>query len=456
MINYYSLINAKNVQQIDRKRDIMNADTESKVAKFKPVEAGLEKLREVLKEVPDATTEKGYKDIKLNLKGKVALKKELVAVHKIEKADALAFCRLVDGEKNRILKEMDDAFAPHQKAKDGEDERKADIERQEAEAAAKRVADIQKRIEGFKEILYKATGKPSSVIETMLTALKSQEIRENLYGDFQAEAHAHKSAVTGKLENLLESTKSQEEIAEKLKVAEDALAAKQEEQRIEDDKRAEVQRKEDEFRAVEKEKSDKVERERVEKENAAMKEKLAVMEAKEKVLEEKQRKIDEKERLQREESDRIETDKKAAEQKIINSINAIHNFELEAKDCDTSEQIDAIIETVKNINPNDYAGYEKEAEDKKSMALIDIVATCEALVASEKVEKELEDKRIADEKKAHEEAVIKAKEEAVERRSKLDKALTEALSEHECDTTSLISAIENNEIPYVTLDWTKE
>ena len=115
------------------------------VSAYENIESGLAVVREKLKKVPDASTDEGYEEIVKTMKVKRDLKKELLAAHKGTKAEALAFCRLVDGEKNRILTSLEESFAPHKEAKDVEDERKARIEQEEADAAAELVKAIQKR-----------------------------------------------------------------------------------------------------------------------------------------------------------------------------------------------------------------------------------------------------------------------------------------------------------------------
>lgn len=381
-------------------------DKPEKVIEYNPVEAGLLRLKEELKEIPDATTADGYKKIKSTLKSGRDLKSLLVATHKTTKADALAFCKKVDGEKNRILSALEETIAPHKAAKDAEDERKLRIEQEEADKAAARLLFIQKRIDGFKEILYKTTGKPSKEIQTMLTALKSQEINEDLYGDFQAEAHSHKSAVMGKLEILLESTIKTEETEERIKKQEEELEEMREKTRIEDEEREE-----------ERQKQIDADNKKRDEENARLKEENDKIRADLKYSQDKQREAqkkidDENKRIaavkkqQEEEADRIAQEKETARLKVIE---------------------------------------EKEAEIER-----------QEKIRQDKIDAEEKEKQEEEEKRLREEAEALADKEAEERGMCLHKAICMILTTDRQESVSkLIEKIVDGEVPYLKIDWTQ-
>ena len=414
------------------------------IVEYDPIQAGLNEMRGKYNEVPDVTTKDGMVTVKENLKQYRGIKKRLEDARKTAKASIIEKGKAIDSEAKVILEEIEGIFKDHKQAKTDEDERQAKIKQEKEEAAAMRMAGIQTRMEGLKQIFIKSVGKSSTEIKAMMNGLYETIISEELYGDFEPEAKATKDALLGKMEALFESTKSQEETQEKLKKAEEELSAKQESQRLEDEKRAK-----------EKEEADKIERERVEKENAALKEKMAVMEAKEKELEEKQAKIDNKEKLQKEKEEEVRLERERQDKIITDSIKAFDNFIIEARDCDTSEQCAAIVQAVRDVEPKKYGVYERDAEKKQSEVLAFVVAIHVDMVKVER-EKAREQKRLDDEeKKRKEDAEALALKEAEQRRQKLYEGLAKHI-DNPSEVEQLIEAIEDNEIPYLKIDWTKE
>lgn len=375
------------------------------VSAYGDIENGLKIVREQLKEVPDAATKEGYKAIVEVMKVKRKLKKELVAAHKTTKAEALAFCRVVDGEKNRIMASLDDSFEGHLNAKQTQDDIQAKIDAEEAEAAAQRVRDIQNRMEGLKQVFYEAVGQTSEIVGNRLEGLRAITIDDGDYGDFAMDAMSIKAALIGKLETLYESTKTQEEMEAKIMAQELELEKQRETQRIKD----EIEEQERRLREDQEQEKRDAEAAKLKAENDAMR---AELEAQKAEQEEAQRIIDEKNAAIKAEQEHIEEEKR-------NAAEAAQRFE--------DQRIANAL----------------AAQRKKEAA---------AALKKQQEEWAIEE---AEEKKQREEAEALAQKEAVDRRCKLAANL-QNWRQGPQQAEDLIKLIEEERISYIRIDWTQK
>lgn len=370
----------------------------TKVKEYDPIEQGLDDLRERFKEVPDVTTKEGFKLVKTNLKEYRATKKNLEDTRKGAKAAALEYGRKVDSEAKRIGAALEDIFGPHKAAKEAEEQRLAEIEEAEAKAAAERVAAIQKRMEGMKQIFVESVGMTSEIITNRLTGLTDLDINESSFGDFELEARQMRDALIGKMTTLIETTKASEEMAIKFEAHE---REREIQEKVQREKDIEEQKKRDE-EAI-----------KLKAENDAMRAELDAQKAKQ---EEEQRIINEREAEIRAQEKRIETEKREAAEEVRQA----------------------------NLRANEEFARKQREEEVEKLTLKRIQELEEEIKIQE-----------AEEKKEREDAEALAKKEAKLRRHKLAEILDDYVGSMN-RTDDLIDAIENNEIPFVSLDWCKE
>lgn len=349
---------------------------------FNKLDAGLSGLKKKYEVVPDFSDPQGYLDGKEALTTYRDYKRRTKDTHTMAKAEIKKELDKLNGLKLKIDQVLEDTFNPYRDAKKAED----DIEK---EAAAARKAEKERRrkeiqdvFDELREVYAGAVGETSERIKFVLEFQKAAEYTEDQLGDRLSEGKALQSAMIGKLQGLYDSKKQNEEEEARIKKEREELDAAKEEQRIKDEAAAKLKSEQDEIEA-----------ENMRKENAELKAKNEVMEA-------KQKKFDEEKR-------QFEDDKRKA----------------------------------------------KEEQDRKDQYEVDRMIK----EKQEQIEREKKLVKEAEEKKQREESEKKAKEEAGLRYDELLSELTMLFDANPKDldkATSLIAVIENKNIPYLKLDWT--
>lgn len=225
------------------------------VAGYSKIEAGLADLRaRYANAVFDVRSAKGMAEARA-ARGTLRDTRLLLERTRVdEKADALAYGRLVDSEAKRIeaaIVALEDPIALQVQT---EDNRKEVERKAKADAETARLASVQRRIDWIRALPVEAVGKLSGEILTLVESLDSLPILPDLYAEHVEAAQALRADVRARLLAMFTSTQAQESEVVRLKEAREALEADQraanEKRQREDKERAERIAKEDADRAA--------------------------------------------------------------------------------------------------------------------------------------------------------------------------------------------------------------
>lgn len=228
--------------QADDLKDVNNA-----VARFDAVAAGVAALQKQYGGVIyDVTTPKGMESAKEARRAIREPRYEIEKVRKAAKAPILALGRRIDGEAERITKQLLAIEGPIDQQIKAEEDRK-EAERQAAiEAERRRIAAIDAQIDSMRQLPASVANKSAALIRALLDTLYAPSDF-----DFQERVDIAKTVraeAISKLETMLAEREAFE--AEQLRLAEER--ARLEEQRRKDEEAAaERQREEDERRRQE-------------------------------------------------------------------------------------------------------------------------------------------------------------------------------------------------------------
>lgn len=205
------------------------------------------------------TNKDGYQQVH---SGRMALKNERISIQALAKEardDATKFSRAVIAEEKRIigliqpeenrLQQMQDAYDAAIEA-----ERQAKID-----AELKRVADINARRDAIRSWPLDAAGKPSSVIEQMLSDADGYRVTAEMFGEFVEQAQAELEVARLALKEVLSERRKYEAEQARIKAEREELARL----RAEQEKQQAEERAEDERRRAEAEKQIAAERARI-------------------------------------------------------------------------------------------------------------------------------------------------------------------------------------------------
>jgi colicin import membrane protein len=283
----------------------------TQIQEYSATEAALATLAERYKGVVyDVTTKEGMAAAKAGrneIRGyRTALEAKRVEI----KAPALERCRLIDSEAKRITAALEDLEGPIAAQIKKEEDRIAAEKAAKEEALRKRTEEIMNRLQAMRELPVKAFSATSEQMQEFITALESQEINEETFGDFQSDAENLREATLATLKLNLNTKLQQEAEAKRLaeeraelerkqaeQAARDAEAARLREEaeresrrKIEEEERAARLRIEEEQRAARAAQEEQERKERAEREAKEAAERAARL-----AEEERQREIQRKE-----------------------------------------------------------------------------------------------------------------------------------------------------------------
>lgn len=257
------------------------------------------RIAEVKEELKDVDAHKDLAGAKAAKTKLTKMRTALADSHKVVKADALAYCQLVDGEKRRLLEligEIEDPITADLKAI----KEKADNEE------AERVGAIMGRIEELQAFALDRHDLTLAELNQRLETLLAREITEELYEEYLEDADNAKTVSESKLriaigaaEERAEAARKAEEQEEENRQLREKLAKQEAEQKEKDDLAAAEQRKRDDEAA-----------EKLRKENE---EKQAELDKQAEEQAAEQKKIDDEN--QRIADEQAEKDRKEAEEK---------------------------------------------------------------------------------------------------------------------------------------------
>jgi len=173
-----------------------------KLTAYDEVKAGLLKLRDHLKIVPDASTDEGYEEIKNTLAKSRDFKKELKEAKAAKKKPLDAYIKMLKEGSEEIEEEINDMFAPWQKARkdwDAKEEERRSVAR---EAKVKRVSEIKERIEGIKNTVAECINYHSDDVGKILESVIEEDVEDGSFEEFTDDAIVQKQMTLESLKQM--------------------------------------------------------------------------------------------------------------------------------------------------------------------------------------------------------------------------------------------------------------
>lgn len=185
--------------------EVLDAPTLSKVAVYNPIEAGIALLREkhghVLTTAPDVSTAKALALTKSSKQELVKFRTRIEAARKQEKADSLAYGRLVDSEAARITA----IAAPMEKAYDdaitAEETRLAVLEQEAQDRERERKRALQARVDDIRNTVATVAGKPLADLEVVIAELTALPV-DATFEEYETAAADAKAATLARLDQM--------------------------------------------------------------------------------------------------------------------------------------------------------------------------------------------------------------------------------------------------------------
>lgn len=235
--------------------EVLDKPTLSEVAVYNPIEAGIALLVErhghVLTTAPDVSTAKALALTKTSRQELVKFRTRIESARKQEKAESLAYGRLVDSEAARITA----IAAPYEKAYDdaitAEENRLEAIRLAEIEAERVRVSGIHARIAYIKSFVglaleCRTSAKVEELIDKLLVAFA-----EGGFAEFEEEAIYAKVATLDRLRSISDAKMQEEQDRVRIKAEQEAEAQRLTAQRVENERLAAERKAEQDKRDAE-------------------------------------------------------------------------------------------------------------------------------------------------------------------------------------------------------------
>ena len=157
----------------------------NQLVEYGVTDAALATLKDKYAVVPDAATKEGYAEIKAGLKELTPLRTDVEKKRKELKADALEYGRKVDGEAKRITGVILELETPFKEAKKLQDEKEERIKQEALEKERARIAAIEQKVTGIKNLTEGLLGAELSTLEGRLEQANETEITNVIFEDFK-------------------------------------------------------------------------------------------------------------------------------------------------------------------------------------------------------------------------------------------------------------------------------
>ena len=243
-----------------------STESTGQVVKYNVTNEALEDLKAKYLIIPDASTPKGYNDVKTGI---AELRETWVGVEKhrkVLKAESLEYGRKVDAEAKRITTVLTDIVEPLKEEKAKADKAKEDAKAAKKKAEEERIVAIEKRAEVMQDLCRECVGKKSQEIYQKIAELEAMEISEDGYQEMTERAVVLKGKLLDKMHEVATSTLKAEETAieqEKreadLKRCEEEMEAKRKEQEANDKAEREEREAKEEIARQDRERLQKIE-----------------------------------------------------------------------------------------------------------------------------------------------------------------------------------------------------
>ena len=361
-----------------------STESTGQVVKYNVTNEALEDLKAKYLIIPDASTPKGYNDVKTGI---AELRETWVGVEKhrkVLKAESLEYGRKVDAEAKRITTVLTDIVEPLKEEKAKADTAKEEAKAEKKRAEESRVAAIEKRAEDMQDLCRECVGKTSQEIYQRIAELEATEISEDDYQEMTERATILKGKLLDRMNEIATSTLKAEETAieqEKreadLKRCEEEMEAKRKEQEANDKAEREEREAKEEIARQDRERLQKIEDDK----QASIRSEEA----------EKLRKQQEDMQKQQEEIDRQKQEmeeKRLAEEKRIADEAAEKQKKIDAEELQKSK--DAYEADLKKKQEAEEKAAKERYETSRGDAIDSLVGSCEMRRVAELVFKEIE------------------------------------------------------------------
>jgi hypothetical protein len=210
------------------------------IAEYNITEAALSELKVRLSGAKyEVNTTAGMETAKKDRRELVTLRTDLERKRKEIKAPALKYCKDIDEEAKRITAEIVELEQPIDEQIKAEEERKAAIKAEKERIEKERVDGIRGRIDKLKNFPVVALGAENAAdLEMFIAKVEASPIGVE-FEEFKAEAETAKAEAVGKLKDMLT-----------LKQQQEAEAVRLEEERKENERKAELQGRVDAIKRV--------------------------------------------------------------------------------------------------------------------------------------------------------------------------------------------------------------
>lgn len=329
---------------------------EIRISEYNETAAGLERLKERMKDVVyDVTTKPGMLSAKWDRRELVSLRTSLEAKRKEIKAPALERCKLIDEEAKRVTAEILALETPIDQQIKAEEARLEAIRLEREEKERQRIADIMSAIERIKMIPIQCAGMKSVDLQIEIDKLVAMPIGDDQFAEYRVLA---KDAHTGAYQDLVDLLNVAVELeAEAAKIEAERLAAE-----------------------AAKLEAERLERERMQQEQARLE---AEAEALKKEREAFARQQAEAAKI-REEEDRKNREAVEAAEAVLKAKRDKQQAEIDRQAAELKRQQDEMAETLRKAEAEAAQLKEEEAEKQREL---DRQAAIAALAQREEAEK---------------------------------------------------------------------
>lgn len=204
----------------------------TQIAEYSATEAGLSELRTRFHGMTwDLSTTKGDKEARGARLELVSLRTSLEAERKKIKAPALAYCKQIDAEADRITGEIKTLESPIDALIKADEKRRADEKAERDRIERERVSAIQERMAAIRSAPMEMVGKKSAEIREALDELSAMTVDGALFEEFELQAQGDRADAVKALTKMYEAVIAQEAEAARIKTEREELAQQQAEQR---------------------------------------------------------------------------------------------------------------------------------------------------------------------------------------------------------------------------------
>lgn len=204
----------------------------TQIAEYSATEAALSDLRTRFHGMTwDLSTTKGDKEARGARLELVSLRTSLETERKKIKAPALAYCKQIDAEADRITGEIKTLEGPIDALIKADEKRRADEKAERERIERDRVSAIQERMAAIRSVPMEMVGKTSGEISEAIAELSTMAVDVVLFEEFELQAQGDQADAVKALTKMLDAVIAQEVEAARIIAEREQLERQQAEQR---------------------------------------------------------------------------------------------------------------------------------------------------------------------------------------------------------------------------------